>query len=720
MDLKASLLPQRARVAYWSPVLVFLLIAALNMTPFAGMDFEMEYSDEEFEDDTSSIDFYPDHYLVEASFNQAEENPDVFGGRTATTLNYDGGEEIEEIGELADMVSGRLANITLIGSLILILGFACRRERLDANRTLNGRNLAGAGLAIIAILSLTMSVTIVQDFGEIQDAYNEDQYNDDSAVEINEGAWGKIIFEDELSTETSKWAPGSLFWIGLLVALCSGIGAVANLSYLKEDLDIEDAEIWPNGITPQWFVRDWTKTVFGVMGVAVMIALFAPWYEVDQEWLKSRTNGNEMAVNSTHELGWVMNPFYLSFTNDSGLFESDGGDQESGISGYDERYELGNIAPILLGLRTPLVCIGLLALGWAAFQFSKRTSERIGAPQESWSLILLSLITLVVLLSNVASFEKDMTRRADGDLADMSPVLNFTVSHSVDDLFSGQSYTVDFDFEGFSNEGEPIMTTYYGIMEWGPSWGYFAMRALPWLFLTSICLRFGPEVVERLNKENFSFEMSVDREVWGARPVVAVMVASLLVTVVGIGPGELLDSSQSDAPGKLYQWQIDWDSGDYYDAESNLIMADQETLVLSYTTTDHSLTQTTGMYLFMECYEGDQGELTDFSDEFSWQITPPEGVDTGSLTTSGTVECGQYVNDYLASDVNVPNEEWAPTEAAYLSLVEIINPLDGDWTFSITAQVNEGSDPFSSDSNLEFSYEIGFYSIENLRAEKVE
>ena len=70
--------------------------------------------------------------------------------------------------------------------------------------------------------------------------------------------------------------------------------------------------------------------------------------------------------------------------------------------------------------------------------------------------------------------------------------------------------------------------------------------------------------------------------------------------------------------------------------------------------------------------------------------------------------------------MNVPNEEWAPTEAAYLSLVEIINPLDGDWTFSITAQVNEGSDPFSSDSNLEFSYEIGFYSIENLRAEKVE
>jgi hypothetical protein len=50
--------------------------------------------------------------------------------------------------------------------------------------------------------------------------------------------------------------------------------------------------------------------------------------------------------------------------------------------------------------------------------------------------------------------------------------------------------------------------------------------------------------------------------------------------------------------------------------------------------------------------------------------------------------------------------------------VEIINPLDGVWTLSITATVNEGSDPFSSDSNLNLEYVVDFTSIGEFTAEK--
>jgi hypothetical protein len=63
-------------------------------------------------------------------------------------------------------------------------------------------------------------------------------------------------------------------------------------------------------------------------------------------------------------------------------------------------------------------------------------------------------------------------------------------------------------------------------------------------------------------------------------------------------------------------------------------------------------------------------------------------------------------------------ETYAPTEQAYIDLVEIINPLDGVWTLSITATVNEGGDPFSSDSNLNLEYLADFTSVGDFTAVK--
>jgi len=66
------------------------------------------------------------------------------------------------------------------------------------------------------------------------------------------------------------------------------------------------------------------------------------------------------------------------------------------------------------------------------------------------------------------------------------------------------------------------------------------------------------------------------------------------------------------------------------------------------------------------------------------------------------------------------DEAYAASEQEYISLFEIINPLDGVWSITLTATINEGFDPFSSDSDLLAVYGIYIDSIENIRAEKVE
>ena len=83
-----------------------------------------------------------------------------------------------------------------------------------------------------------------------------------------------------------------------------------------------------------------------------------------------------------------------------------------------------------MGLRAPLVCIGLLTLAWIAFQATNQTAERIGGNKEHWSLILMSMVMAIVLLSNLSSFEKDMKRNVEDDLEQLSPALNYTFTHS--------------------------------------------------------------------------------------------------------------------------------------------------------------------------------------------------------------------------------------------------------------------------------------------------
>jgi len=722
METKHALLSQRARIAYWSPLVVLLLIGLLNVTPFAGTSSTLEIDGEVSEENMNSVDFYPDEYVETQPFTEDNDDTGIFGGEITRQSTYtNGGDYFVDIGEIGQELSGQIAVMTTLSLFMLVIAFSCRNHQLNANRFMNGKTLTGLGLAVIALFSMLIVITILGDFADVQNDLLGD-YEDEDIEDVNEGAWGglSIPVGDEMeSVFIISWSPGVLFWVSFILVLVAGIGACTNLSYLRFEAGQDERPVWSDEKGPSWFHLDWTKAAFGAVAIAGMVALFAPWYQIDQEWFVSENNDAGIYTNSTHELAWTMSTFSVSLTNDTGLFEEGDGEQSTERSSYSERFELMETSPILMGLRVPLVCMLLLGLAWVAFQATSQTAERIGGSKEQWSLILMSMIMAVVLLSNVSSFEKDMTRNLEDDLPELSPALNFTFQHSnTDDAFSGKSFTQRTEWSWFSE----TQTIRYATMEWGPSWGYYAVQVIPFLFIAALCMRFGPEVVEIFNL-NESFNMpSVDRDVWTAKPVVAVMVASLLVTVIGVGPGQFIQNLSSSAPEELHQWQLDWEYEEYFD-EGTKVLADQETHLLTYDTSEFEmpyLENTINVRLQFRCDEGDQGISTDFSDEITWKITAPDGVNTEEMTLSGTRVCSNsWAQEFVQSEVITPDPEtYASTEQSYVNLVEIINPLNGVWTLSITATVNEGGDPFSSDSNLNLEYLTDFTSIGNFTAEK--
>ena len=236
MGILQRLTSQRGRVAYWSPIAVLLLIGLLNVVPFAGMDFTVDQLDEVEDEYSMSAEFYPDNYVMTRPFTEDYDESGVFDGEENEKLPYKNqGSYYEDIGYIGNELSMRLATMTTITLLMVIVGLGCRNHRLNANSFLNGRTLTGIGLAVIALYSILMASTIVQDFADLQNEEYEEAF-EEAESEQNEGAWGEIVSEseDENRVSTLSWSPRGMFGISLLLVIVSGAGAFSNLSYLKK------------------------------------------------------------------------------------------------------------------------------------------------------------------------------------------------------------------------------------------------------------------------------------------------------------------------------------------------------------------------------------------------------------------------------------------------------------------------------------------------------
>ena len=138
MNSKNVVASQRARVAYWSPLVVLLLIGLLNITPFASLESSVTSDGED--ENMVSTDFYPREYVETQPFTEDNEDIGVFEEQTTKRLPYDNsGDYYGEIGEIGEDISTHIKVITTLSVIMLIFGFSSRNNRLDANRFMNGK-----------------------------------------------------------------------------------------------------------------------------------------------------------------------------------------------------------------------------------------------------------------------------------------------------------------------------------------------------------------------------------------------------------------------------------------------------------------------------------------------------------------------------------------------------------------------------------------------------
>ena len=125
MQVKDTITSQRARLAYWSPIVVLLLIGLLNITPFASTDSILEIEGNVDEKYTRSVDFYPTEYVETQPFTEDYDDSGAFEGEVSEHLSYkNSGDYFGEIGEIGEALSRRIAVMTTLSLFMLIVGFS--------------------------------------------------------------------------------------------------------------------------------------------------------------------------------------------------------------------------------------------------------------------------------------------------------------------------------------------------------------------------------------------------------------------------------------------------------------------------------------------------------------------------------------------------------------------------------------------------------------------
>jgi hypothetical protein len=718
-----KILSQRARLAFWSPLLCAVILAGILYTPFASLDNSITGYIDEDEDRNFQQDFYLTYFEVTASSEDVfgEENADRFGGEYNQRSEYNSntlfGDEMDEMDDLVVSLESKAGWLTYLVVFLLILQVVRIQGEWTGSGKFNAKSVVGVTLAVAGIIAFSAFFAI---FSGLEDAF---EYVEEDFDDSESGLYGSASTEyddgDESITEEEKWGPSFSFWLMLVFALFALGGAAANLSFLKDDLQLEDEPIWGKSDNPPDFIAKHTPMLgVGLLTlavVAVIVSIFTPWYSIEQSWEVERLyfdGDNGTYNNTTHEVSWKLSPFMVSFTNDSGIELVEEGEVTSSSDSYSTHHELENMAPVLMQLRWPLVCAGLLGLFFLAREYSSKVSDMIGGTREGWALVVM-LGLLIVMVIGTGSFHSDMVRYAEDDLQSLSPSRNISINGNfAEDSFSGKAITIEYDFDWLNN----YEAQYYIQHQWGGGIGYFAASLVPWLIITGMAINHGPKFVEDLNEENSPFKFDFDRAAWSPRPVIATLIAILLLSTLGSGMGELVIDSTDEAPPGLYAWDIFVDNSWSSDGE-NKIMEDGETWQIVHDTEVQSPGNVTEVSILIRCDENVQGFLTDNLDSVDWSIVPPAGVDATGLTLSGSINCNSTWNEVMnfEGDYFIPEDGvFAESRKAVENMIVWTNTGEGAWTIIIDANVEGGSTPGSNDPDLDAMYSVSVEYIDEI------
>ena len=726
IDLE-KILSQRDRVIQWVPIIAFILIIAMEFTPYYQVKFsntDLDLSDEE---QTITVDYYDEYALIHSSSEDrlgSNESSDWFGGNMQEIKDINDPDDEEYLSLMMEEVDSKLSTWTTIFLILFLLLIASRKEKINLNKYVKHETIFGALLAFISISSIFLIFSTIgfgtdfsdEEFGDVDDG-DADEFS------YNDGFWGSVYFEfengdrDTFTSETT-WGPHIGFLLLIFLSLFTMLGAVAFFLTQFEKYDVEQSSIWfsIDDLSDSKYLDNLPTAMIAATIILAISSVFTPWYEIEQTW-EGVHDGNDN--RTTHEFGWTLSPFVVIFDNQSGLGDKVEGEKTTEYNSYSDHPELENIAEPLLELRWPLICIILLCAVAITRQFSSKIADAIQGEEKSWNTLFLAAIVISISITNSA-YEDGIFRKAEDDLDDLSA--SYYIKPDFDgarDSNFGQEYTTVVN--GSWWEGDDI-SIYNVQVTWGNSIGAKMAYFSELIGMFAIALIWTPFIIRHVNRAEIPKVSQDDFEKWKGRPAIGVMVAVLLITSLGGGVGELISSSESSAPKGIEKWYIDYEYKVGSDGGSSM-MSDGESIEILIDTNNLEIGNTTVFEASFYCREGPQQSQIDSLDSVEWKITVPEGVNISGFygETEGSVTCSNNnpSTDYVSwyGDFEYPQEEiYAQSAEEVLDLFKWIRLGDGVWTLTLTASIGEDNSPLQDDSSCEAFWDVYVGGIDGVIA----
>ena len=720
-------LSQRDRIIQWVPIIAFILIIAMEFTPYYQNEFSntnLELSDEE---QTITVDYYDDYALVHSSSEDrlgSNESSDLFGGNMQEIKEINDPDDEEYLSSMMEEVDSKLSTWTTIFLIIFLLLIASRKEKINFNKYVKHETILGALLAFISISSVFLIFSTIgfgTDFSD--EFYGDVDDGDADEFAYNDGFWGSVYFEFENGdggtfTSETTWGPHIGFLLLIFLSLFTMLGAAAFFLTQFEKYDVEQSSTWFSiDDLPDSYSKYLDKLPTAMVAATIILAIssvFTPWYEIEQTW-EGVHDGDDN--RTTHEFGWTLSPFIVVFDNQSGLGDKISGEKSTEYNSYSDHPELENIAEPLLELRWPLICIVLLSAIAITRQFSSKIADAIQGEEKSWNTLFLAAIVISISMTNSA-FEDGIFRKAEDDLDDLSA--SYYIKPDFDgarDSNFGQEYTTVVN--GSWWEGENV-SIYNVQVTWGNSIGAKMAYFSELIGMFAIALIWTPFIIRHVNRAEIPKLGQDDFEQWKGRPAIGVMVAVLLITSLGGGVGELISSSKSSAPEGLSKWYITYENTGG-NVQSSATMSDGESIDIIIDTSEFALGNTTLLGIDLICREGDDQSQFNSLDSVNWSLDAPDDVNVSGYTTEGSVTCS---NENPGQDYAYWYGEWEyPEEDIYaqnaeeaLDLFRWIRLGDGVWTLTLTASIGEDFSPIQDDDSCDVIWDIQLGGIDGVIA----
>lgn len=726
---KEKLLNQRSNIAYWSPLVLIVFLISLHTTAFAGIT--KEFSNDDFEVQTVD-EFYTDSVIITSQSEDSfgENNSDYFGGEYSESYSYkqvNGPEEALE--DSAETLDGRLGLITMSCFILVLFCFMNRKEKININRFVSFNSIKGYLMLVIGIISLISVFTITSGLSD----YSDEIADSDLDWDVDEGIWGSAStefespFGGESITIDQEWGPDFMMLALFVFSMIALIGGIANISYLKEDLEIEDAPVLikdskifslanRHSVTALWIV----------LVVAIIGSVVAPWQTINQEWEVEKTSGNFFSeegniTKHSSEISWNMNPFYMQFDNDTALgnasFE---GEETSSFDSYKSHTELSDSSAVMLELRWPLICAIIIGMFMLMQRYIGKFSSAISGTNNGWILLVLASTLLIYSYGAIGNFEDEMSKKIANDLQDLSPSWDHAVlSSDISSSLSGSKVGSAFSSSSTLTPGGATLdsTSSTILTTWSPAIGYYFAIIIPLAIFAILSVQYGPIVIDSINDYQSIKDFEFDSRSWVAKPTIIALVTLLITSSIGMGLGELMFDSKSSVPAGIYKWDLDFETSTIGDSEFERPMDDEETFKIELDT--ELIGIPIDFIVLLTCDESQTSFTNEQPDSISWKLNPPEETDLFGEISQGEFECLEGVSSWEQAFewnaiINFPKSDFAETEEDYLGQFSVEGGGQGVWTVEFVANVNGGTTEFDTDSELQLYYSITSQGIGNI------